>query len=62
MIRPGAHGLSWERGHDTGTTAVRGRAVDLLLALPHRRPAADVDVQVLGVAEVRTNWLDRTPG
>lgn len=61
MIRGVEDGLSWEYGHGKGTAAVRGRAVDLLLALLRRRSAADAGVQVLGVQEVWTNWLDRTP-
>jgi hypothetical protein len=61
MIRADEEGMSWEHGHGKGTTAVRGRAVDLLLALLRRRSAADVGVQILGVQEVWTNWLNRTP-
>jgi uncharacterized protein (TIGR03083 family) len=61
MIRGVEDGLSWEYGHGKGTAAARGRAVDLLLALLRRRSAADVGVQILGVQEVWTNWLDRTP-
>jgi uncharacterized protein (TIGR03083 family) len=61
MIRGDQDGMSWEHGHGKGTTAVRGRAVDLLLALLRRRPAADVRVQVIGAQEVWTNWLKRTP-
>ncbi|HEU5155659.1 MAG TPA: maleylpyruvate isomerase N-terminal domain-containing protein [Streptosporangiaceae bacterium] len=61
MIRGADDGLSWEHGHGKGTTAVRGRAVDLLLALLRRRSAADAGVQIFGDQEVWTNWLDRTP-
>jgi uncharacterized protein (TIGR03083 family) len=61
MIRGGEDGMSWEHGHDKGTTAVRGPAVDLLLALLRRRSAADAGVQIIGVQEVWTTWLDRTP-
>jgi uncharacterized protein (TIGR03083 family) len=61
MIRGDQDGMSWEHGHGKGTTAVRGRAVDLLLALLRRRSAAVVGVQILGAQEVWTNWLTRTP-
>ena len=61
MIRSAEDGLSWEHGHGKGTTAVRGRAVDLLLALLRRRSGADVGVEILGVQEVWTNWLNHTP-
>ncbi|GAA1287758.1 hypothetical protein Psi02_70350 [Planotetraspora silvatica] len=61
MIRADKDGMSWEHEHGEGTTAVRGRAADLLLALLRRRSAADVSVQILGAQEVWTNWLNRTP-
>ncbi|MGI8332695.1 maleylpyruvate isomerase N-terminal domain-containing protein [Actinomadura scrupuli] len=61
MIRGGHDGVSWEHGHGKGTAAVRGRAVDLLLALVRRRPAADAGVQIIGAQEVWANWLNRTP-
>jgi uncharacterized protein (TIGR03083 family) len=61
MIRGNEDGMSWEHGHGKGTTAVRGRAVDLLLALLRRRSAADAGVRILGGQQVWTNWLDRTP-
>jgi uncharacterized protein (TIGR03083 family) len=61
MIRGNEDGISWEHGHGKGTAAVRGRAVDVLLALVRRRTAADADVQILGAQEVWTDWLNRTP-
>ncbi|WP_371778040.1 maleylpyruvate isomerase family mycothiol-dependent enzyme [Streptosporangium subroseum] len=59
-VRGDEDGISWEHGHSEGTTMVRGRAADLLLALFRRRSAADVDVRILGAQEVWTNWLNRT--
>jgi uncharacterized protein (TIGR03083 family) len=61
MIRSDGDGISWKHGHGKGTTAVRGRAVDLLLALLRRRSAADAEVRTVGDEQVWTNWLDRTP-
>jgi uncharacterized protein (TIGR03083 family) len=61
VIRADEHGISWDHGHGKGITAVRGRAVDVLLALVRRRSAADAAVQILGDQKVWTNWLDRTP-
>lgn len=61
MIVGDGAGMSWSHGHGKGTTAVRGRAVDLLLALLRRRSAAESGVQILGDQEVWTNWLNRTP-
>jgi uncharacterized protein (TIGR03083 family) len=61
MVRGDEDGLSWEHGHGESTTEVRGRAVDLLLALLRRPSAADAGVGILGIQEVWTNWLNRTP-
>ncbi|GAA1021619.1 hypothetical protein Aple_072260 [Acrocarpospora pleiomorpha] len=58
MIKGGEGGVTWDHGHGKATTAVRGRAVDLLLALL-RRPATDV--QVFGAEDVWATWLERTP-
>jgi uncharacterized protein (TIGR03083 family) len=60
-IRGEEGGVSWEHGHGKGVTAVRGRAVDLLLALLRRRPAPEAGVQIFGDREVWTDWLNRTP-
>lgn len=51
-------GLQWSHAHGKGDAAIRGRAVDLLLALTRRRTA---NVEVLGDAAVWENWLDGTP-
>jgi uncharacterized protein (TIGR03083 family) len=61
MIRSDEDGIAWEHGHGRGTTAVRGRTVDLLLALLRRRSAAETEVRTLGDEQVWTNWLQRTP-
>jgi uncharacterized protein (TIGR03083 family) len=53
-------GVSWEHGHTKATTAVRGRAVDLLLATLRRRSAEEVNLEVLGDPGVWRSWLDRT--
>ncbi|WP_300018562.1 maleylpyruvate isomerase family mycothiol-dependent enzyme [Pseudonocardia sp.] len=58
MIRTADGRVSWEHGHAKGTTAVRGPATDLLLALTRRIPADRV--QVLGDASAFDTWLDRT--
>lgn len=60
MVRPDGSGIAWEPGHAKGTVAVRGAAVDLLLALVRRIPADDQRVQVLGDATVFDTWLART--
>jgi uncharacterized protein (TIGR03083 family) len=53
-------GLSWEHGHVKGQAAVRGRAVDLLLATLRRIPSDDGRVEVLGDGSVWHTWLERT--
>jgi uncharacterized protein (TIGR03083 family) len=61
MVRGGGGGgIEWEPGHAKGTVAVRGAAVDLLLALMRRIPAGGPRVQVLGDAAVFERWLART--
>jgi uncharacterized protein (TIGR03083 family) len=61
LLRGTDDGLSWEPGHTKATAAARGRAVDLLLALLRRRPAAEADVEILGDDSVWAQWLERTP-
>lgn len=54
-------GLNWSHDHAKGETAVRGRAVDLLLGITRRRTAADAGLEVLGDPAVWDRWLDRSP-
>jgi uncharacterized protein (TIGR03083 family) len=54
-------GLQWSHDHAKGEAAVRGRAVDLFLALTRRRTAAEADVEVLGDPGVWEAWLRGTP-
>jgi uncharacterized protein (TIGR03083 family) len=53
--------ISWLHGHDKGTVALQGSAVDLLLAVVRRVPLADTGIAMFGDASVWQNWLDRTP-
>jgi uncharacterized protein (TIGR03083 family) len=54
--------LDWVAGHGKGAAAVRGSAVELLLALLRRRPSPgpDTRVQVLGEEAVWAHWLAHT--
>jgi len=61
MIRGAGGGVTWEHGHGKGAAAVRGPAVELLLALLRRRTDAEAGVEVLGDRAVWTGWLERTP-
>jgi uncharacterized protein (TIGR03083 family) len=59
-VRAETGGVGWELGHAKATAAVRGPAVELLLALTNRRPIDEGAVEVLGERAVLTTWLERT--
>lgn len=54
-------GIAVDHEHGRSTTALRGRAADLLLAMVRRGTAADLGVEVLGEPRVWDTWLARTP-
>jgi uncharacterized protein (TIGR03083 family) len=54
-------GLQWSHDHTKGDVAVRGSAVELLLALTRRRTSAEAGIEVLGDATVWDSWLNGTP-
>ena len=54
-------GVNWSHDHVKGETAVRGRAVDLLLTLTRRRTSADAGIKVFGDATIWDGWLSHTP-
>jgi uncharacterized protein (TIGR03083 family) len=60
-IRSDGGRISWSHDHGKGAVALRGGAVDLLLAVVRRVPVADTDIGLSGDASVWQNWLDRTP-
>jgi len=60
-IRADGGRIAWSRDHGKGTVALRGGAVDLLLAIVRRVPVADTDIAVFGDTAVWQNWLDQTP-
>lgn len=60
-IRTDGNRITWSHGHDKGAVALRGGAVDLLLAVVRRVPVADTDIAVFGDTEIWQNWLDHTP-
>jgi uncharacterized protein (TIGR03083 family) len=53
-------GLNWSHDHTKGEAAVRGSAVDLLLALTGRRSTADAGIEVIGDAGIWDAWLSQT--
>ncbi|MDP9168320.1 MAG: maleylpyruvate isomerase family mycothiol-dependent enzyme [Actinomycetota bacterium] len=54
-------GLQWSHDHAKGDVAVRGSAVDLLLALTRRRTAAEAGLELFGDEAVWESWLSGTP-
>ncbi|MGC2656236.1 MAG: maleylpyruvate isomerase family mycothiol-dependent enzyme [Mycobacterium sp.] len=53
--------VTWSHEHGKGTVALRGSAVDLLLAVLRRKPIADTAITLFGDETVWHHWLDRTP-
>jgi uncharacterized protein (TIGR03083 family) len=60
-IRSDAGRVSWSHGEESGTVALRGDAVDLLLALLRRVRVDDTGIALSGDAAVWQTWLDHTP-
>ena len=60
-VRADENRISWSHGHDKGAVALRGNAVDLLLAVVRRVPVADTDIAVFGETAIWQHWLDHTP-
>jgi uncharacterized protein (TIGR03083 family) len=54
-------GLTWSHEHGKGSVALRGGAVELLLAMARRTSVADTGIEVFGDHAVWQTWLDRTP-
>ena len=61
MIVHDEDGLSWSYAHGKGDAAVRGSAVDLLLAITRRRNADEASLDILGDASVWDGWLANSP-
>jgi uncharacterized protein (TIGR03083 family) len=53
-------GLNWSHDHTKGEAAVRGSAIELLLALTRRRSTADAGIEVIGDAGIWDAWLSQT--
>jgi uncharacterized protein (TIGR03083 family) len=60
LIRFGAGGVEWERGHAKATTAVRGPVAGLLLLTYGRIPPSDGRLTVFGDDSLLTEWQEKT--
>lgn len=50
--------VTWAHAHGKGTVALRGSAVDLLLALTSRRPHTESPIETFGDDAVWRSWAD----
>ncbi|MFF5535293.1 maleylpyruvate isomerase family mycothiol-dependent enzyme [Streptomyces cinerochromogenes] len=60
IVELGEEGVSWRRGHEKATAALRGPLTPLLLAFYRRLPLDAPGLEVLGDREVLEFWLERT--
>jgi uncharacterized protein (TIGR03083 family) len=60
VIRFTDSGISWERGHEKATTAIRGPVESLLLFTYGRLPAADTRLKVFGDESIPDLWQEKT--
>ncbi len=58
LVRGAGGGVAWEHGHGKGDVAVRGPAVELLLAMMGRRPSDGVET--IGDRTLWERWLARS--
>ncbi|MFE2098462.1 maleylpyruvate isomerase family mycothiol-dependent enzyme [Streptomyces sp. NPDC059468] len=60
IVELAADGVSWRRGHEKATVALRGPLTPLLLAFYRRLPLDAPGLEVLGEREVLEFWLERS--
>ncbi|MEU7467960.1 maleylpyruvate isomerase family mycothiol-dependent enzyme [Streptomyces sp. NPDC044984] len=59
VIELGAEGVSWRRGHEKATVALRGPLTSVLLAFYRRLPLDAPGLDVLGDRKLLEFWLER---
>ncbi|MGW7822933.1 maleylpyruvate isomerase family mycothiol-dependent enzyme [Streptomyces puniciscabiei] len=59
LIELGEDGVTWRRGHEKATVALRGPLTSVLLAFYRRLPLDAPGVEVLGERELLEFWLER---
>ncbi|MER6334134.1 maleylpyruvate isomerase family mycothiol-dependent enzyme [Streptomyces sp. NPDC001034] len=57
LIELGEDGVTWRRGHEKATVALRGPLTSVLLAFYHRLPLDTPGLEVVGEREVLELWL-----
>lgn len=61
-VHGGSDGIAFDHEHGIGaTTALRGPARDLMLAIVRRRTASELGLEIFGDEAVWDTWLARTP-
>ncbi|WP_320777618.1 maleylpyruvate isomerase N-terminal domain-containing protein, partial [Streptomyces sp. CRN 30] len=60
VIEQPADGVTWRRGHEKATVALRGPLTSVLLAFNRRLPLDAPGLQVTGEREVLEDWLRKT--
>ncbi|MGJ5753045.1 uncharacterized protein (TIGR03083 family) [Streptomyces puniciscabiei] len=60
LIELGEDGVTWRRGHEKATVALRGPLTSVLLAFYRRLPLDTPGLDVLGERELLEFWLERT--
>ncbi|GGW75157.1 hypothetical protein GCM10010503_60920 [Streptomyces lucensis JCM 4490] len=60
IVELGQEGVSWRRGHEKATVALRGPLTPVLLAFYRRLPLDAPGLEVLGERELLEFWLERT--
>lgn len=51
--------ITWRRGHEKATVAVRGPLTELLLLIYKRRPVESAEVEIFGDTKLLDFWLER---
>ncbi|MES4889081.1 maleylpyruvate isomerase family mycothiol-dependent enzyme [Streptomyces sp. NPDC096012] len=60
LVELGEEGVSWRRGHEKATVALRGPLTSVLLAIYRRLPLDTPGLEILGERELLEFWLQRT--
>ena len=59
LVELGEKGVTWRRGHEKATVALRGPLTAVLLGFYRRLPLDSAELEVLGERELLEFWLER---